>query len=218
MKSTTILVVDDHPIFAKGISQLLESQQGYSVVGTAPNRAEAMRLLEQHKPDLAIVDLNLGDEDGLALIEELKAASSTVKILVLSMHEERYYAERALRLGALGYVMKDMAINNVLDAIKTVLAGKVWLSESERERVFDFMRSGSTGKADGDRFATISSLSTRQLQIFKMIGKGSGTAEIAAKLNLSPKTVDTHKEHIKLKLHCPTSQSLRELAIQWVNN
>jgi two-component system, NarL family, response regulator NreC len=218
MKAVSILVVDDHPIFAKGITQLLESQAGYSVVGIAQNCADAMRLLREKKPELAIVDLNLGDEDGLALIEEMRAFSGEVKILVLSMHEERYYAERVLKLGALGYVMKDEAINSSLDAIKTVLSGKVWLSETERERVFDFLRSGPGATADGDRFASVSSLSTRQLQIFTMIGKGTGTAEIAAKLSLSPKTVDTHKEHIKLKLHCGTSQSLRELAIQWVNN
>ncbi|HKL87161.1 MAG TPA: response regulator transcription factor [Treponemataceae bacterium] len=218
MIRASILVVDDHPIFAKGLSDLLESQAGYTILGTAKNCTEALEILQAKRPDLAIVDLTLGDEDGLTLIKEMKEIYADLKILVLSMHEERYYAERALRKGARGYIMKEEAISNIFEAIKTILAGKIWLSVSERERLFESMSTGDFLQKKEAGFATVNSLSTRQLQIFKMIGKGGGTAFIAEKLNLSPKTVDTHKEQIKLKLHCATAQELRQFAIEWVNN
>ena len=217
MPNSTLILVDDHPIFTKGLAQLLEAQPCYEILGTAATREEALDLVGKKCPDLAILDLNLGEQDGLELIKDLKHIHKDIKILVLSMHDERYYAERALKNGARGYVMKEEAIANVLEAIKTVLSGKIWLSESERDRLFEYLSSGETLQKNNDKFATINVLSNRQLQIFKMTGKGFGTSEIAAKLNLSPKTVDTHKEHIKLKLHCNTSQELRQLAIEWVN-
>jgi two-component system, NarL family, response regulator NreC len=218
MPHASILLVDDHPIFVKGLAQLLESQQGYTIQGTALNRAAALCLIREKCPDLAIVDLNLGDEDGLDLIQDMKKIHPDLKILVLSMHEERYYAERSLRLGACGYIMKEAAIDNVFEAVKTVLGGKIWLSKNETDRLFEYMSIGDNRQNKNDRFASVHCLSTRQIQIFTMLGKGSGTADIAARLNLSPKTIDTHKEHIKLKLHCNTSQELRQLAIEWVNN
>lgn len=218
MPRVPILLVDDHPIFSKGFAQMLNSQPTYEVVGTAVNCQEAMGAVREKNPELVIVDLNLGDEDGLDLIRDIKQIKKNIKILVLSMHDERYYAERALRLGARGYIMKEEAIDNVFDAVKTILAGKIWLSSTERERLFEYMSSSDVPKAGDERFASIHCLSNRQLQIFTMIGKGMGPADIASHLNLSPKTVDTHKEHIKLKLHCNTSQELRQLAIEWGSN
>lgn len=218
MPVTNVLLVEDHPLFSKGLAQLIDAQPSYKVVAEAINSAQALELLEKTAPSLAIVDLNLGDEDGLNLIKDLKARSPDLVILVLSMHDERYYAERALRAGARGYIMKEEAGNKVIDAIKTVMAGKIWLSETERERLFDYMTGGNAIKEGKDWFASVSKLSDRQLQIFTLIGKGLGTVEIASKLNLSTKTIDTHKEHIKLKLHCGSSQELRQLAIEWVNN
>lgn len=212
------MIVEDHPLFSKGLAQLVESQSLYVVVGEATNGAEALSILAEKKPSLAIVDLNLGDEDGLELIKNMKAMNGDLAVLVLSMHDERYYAERALRAGARGYIMKEEAGAKVIDAIKTVMAGKIWLSERERERLFDSMTGGVPLREGKDWFASVSKLSDRQLQIFTFIGKGLGTVEIAAKLNLSTKTIDTHKEHIKLKLHCNSSQELRQLAIEWVNN
>lgn len=138
-------------------------------------------------------------------------------ILVLSMHDERYYAERVLKAGARGYIMKEEAGSQVIDAIKTVLTGKIWLSDAERQREEDNNISFD-GKKETSAEDNISSLSDRQLQIFTLIGKGLGTVEIAAKLNLSTKTIDTHKEHIKIKLHCNTSQELRQLAIEWTSH
>lgn len=218
MPHVSILIVDDHPIFLKGLAQLLESQSIYSVEGMAMNRGDALDLVRRIKPDLAIVDLNLGEENGLDMIKDMKAIQGDLKILVLSMHEERYFAERALRLGARGYIMKEEAISNVFEAIKTILSGKIWLSANERDRLFEYMSTSDIPQSGEGRFASVNRLSNRQLEIFTMIGKGVGTADIAMRLNLSPKTVDTHKEHIKIKLHCNTSQELRQLAIEWSNN
>ena len=193
-----VIIIDDHPLFSRGLSQLIETQKDYKVIGMAKDRNEALSLLDSTSPDLAIVDLNLGQEDGL----------------VLSMHDERFYAERALKAGAKGYIMKEEAETQVINAIKTVTGGDIYLSENEKNRLQEL----SEGKHDGnDRFDTISSLSDRQLQIFTLVGKGLGTVEIAKKLNLSIKTIDTHKENIKAKLHCASSAELRQMAIEWTN-
>jgi len=218
MAITKVMIVEDHPLFSKGLAQLIDAQSLYKVVGEAENGQTAMDILQKDKPKLAIVDLNLGDEDGLDLIKKLKAQDDQLLILVLSMHDERYYAERVLRAGARGYIMKEEAGTRVVDAMNTVVAGKIWLSDSERERLFDYMTGGDSMNQGEDWLASVNKLSDRQLQIFNLIGKGLGTIEIASKLNLSTKTIDTHKEHIKLKLHCGSSQELRQLAIEWASN
>jgi DNA-binding NarL/FixJ family response regulator len=208
-----ILIVDDHPLFSKGLAALIASRPEYSVVGEAAKLADAMAIVEKDKPALAIVDINLGEESGFQLITQLKAQHPEITILALSMYDERYYSERILRMGARGYIMKTEVPNKVLDAIKTVMAGKVYLSDTERERIFEAMTGENLrGK---DWTLSVRKLSDRELQIFTCIGKGLGTIEIANKYNLSTKTIDTHKEHIKLKLHCNSSQELRQLAIEW---
>ena len=215
---TAVMIVEDHPLFSRGLAQLIDAQSGFRVVGEAQNFEQALEILEKEKPELTVLDLNLGDEDGLELIKTLKSKDPEHVILVLSMHDERYYAERALRAGAKGYIMKEEAGDKVIDAIHTVMSGKIWLSEPERERLLDLSASGNSLTEGNDWFASIKKLSDRQLQIFTLIGKGLGTIEIATKLRLSPKTIDSHKEHIKLKLHCNSSQELRQLAIEWLNH
>jgi DNA-binding NarL/FixJ family response regulator len=133
------------------------------------------------------------------------------------MYDERYYSERLLRQGARGYIMKSANSDEVIEAIKTVMSGKVYLSESERERIFEAMTAETT-RGVKDWAYSLRKLSDRELQVFSLIGKGYGTIEIASKFDLSTKTIDTHKEHIKIKLHCNTSQELRQLAIEWSNN
>ena len=211
------MIVEDHPLFSKGLVSLIESRPEYSVIGEAANLSEARRIAETEKPELAIVDINLGDENGMDLIPWLKSQGPGIVVLVLSMYDERYYSERILRLGARGYIMKDEAGNKVLDAIETVMSGKVYLSDTERERIFDAM-TGESFREGKDWAMSVRKLTDRELQIFSLIGKGLGTIEVAAKLNLSTKTIDTHKEHIKLKLHCNSSQELRQLAIEWSNH
>jgi len=219
-----VIIVEDHPLFSKGLSSLIISQPPYMVVGEARNFSDAMELARNKKPHLAIVDLNLGNENGMDVISGLKQVDSKIKILVLSMHDERYHAEQVLQAGAHGYIMKEAAGDKVIDAIKVVMSGEIYLSAAEKERL-----SSGTGKTtgktagktevktareNGDPFNLLRNLTDRQLQIFSLIGKGLGTAEIAAKLNLSSKTVDAHKENIKTKIHCDSSQ-LRQLAIEW---
>jgi len=211
---TKVLIVEDHPLFSKGLASLIGNMQGYNVVGEAMNLSEAINIENREKPDLVIIDIDLGEENGLDLIPQLKTQNPEIVILVLSMYDERYYSERVLRLGARGYIMKDEAANKVLSAIQTVMSGKVYLSDTERERLMEVMTEENI-KGLNDWAISARKLSDRELQIFSCIGKGLGTIEIAAKFNLSTKTIDTHKEHIKQKLHCNTSQELRQLAIEW---
>ena len=210
----SVIIVDDHPLFSRGLAQLIETQKDYKVIGMAKDRNEALSLLDKETPDLAIVDLNLGQEDGLELIKDILIIHPHTKILVLSMHEERFYAERALKAGAKGYIMKAEAETQVINAIKTVTNGEIYLSDEEKIRIKELSRGSSE---TGNKFDTITTLSDRQLQIFTLIGKGLGTVEIASKLNLSIKTIDTHKENIKAKLHCASSAELRQMAIEWTN-
>ena len=213
----SVIIIDDHPLFSRGLSQLIETQKDYKVTGIAKNKTEAMEAITRTKPDLAILDLNLGQEDGLELIKDILFVSPETKVLVLSMHDERFYAERALKAGARGYIMKQEAESNVTSAINTVMNGEIYLSDKEKIRLEELTKEkGSPKKAEP--FDLISSLSDRQLQIFSLIGKGLGTVEIAEKLNLSIKTIDTHKENMKIKLHCSTSAQLRQMAIEWTKN
>ena len=209
MERTKVLIVEDHPIFSKGLASLIGSQQAFAVCGEAADRASAFAAYEKEQPDLVIVDLNLGGDDGLEVVKDIHTRNKDTAILVLSMHDEKYYAERALKAGARGYIMKEESSSKVLEAARTVLAGKIWLSEQEQKRM-DEMKDEQAGSLSG-----LSSLSDRQMQIFTLLGKGLGTIEIASRLNLSTKTVDAHKEHIKQKLACASSQELREMAVEW---
>ena len=216
MPVTRIIIVEDHPLFSKGLTALIICQPPYMVVGEARNLAGALELARTKDPDIAIVDINLGDEDGMAVIKTLKRVYPHIKILVLSMHDERYYAERVLQAGAQGYIMKEETGNKVLDAIKTVMSGKIYLSNTEQEQLLPFLH--KTNKENPDSYSLLRQLTDRQLQIFSLVGKGLGTLEIANKLSLSSKTVDAHKENIKNKLHCNSSQELRQMAIEWNNH
>lgn len=205
----TVLIIDDHPLFSRGLSQLIETQNNYKVTAIAKNHDEAIQMIKELSPDLAIVDLNLGQEDGLELIKDILSLKPETKVLVLSMHDERYFAERALKAGARGYIMKEEAESNVSTAINTVLQGNIYLSENEQKR---------QNQNKNEPSDIVSTLSDRQLQIFTLIGKGLGTAEIAEKLKLSIKTIDTHKENMKNKLHCESSAELRKMAIEWASH
>ncbi len=213
----TVIIIDDHPLFSRGLSQLIETQKIYKVIGMAKNRVEAVSMVDKLKPNLAIVDLNLGQEDGLELIKDILVIQPKTKVLVLSMHDERFYAERALKAGAKGYIMKAEAENQVINAIQTVMNNEIYLSENEKKRIKELSKNDKS-KDSEEPFDLISLLSDRQLQIFTLIGKGLGTVDIANKLNLSIKTIDTHKENIKIKLHCGSSAELRQMAIEWTSH
>jgi len=211
-----VLIVDNHPLHILGLSSLLDDFQKFNIIGTADNCEDALKLTEKERPKLVIIEIKLGKENGMNIISKIKAISPDTSILILTVNEERFYSERVLRLGARGYVMKTAPKEKIIEAITTVLDGKVFLSENERERIFQAM-TGENSRGSTDWAASYQKLSNRELQVFTLIGKGFGTIDIASKLNLSTKTVDTHKEHIKLKLHCTNSQELRQQAIEWSN-
>lgn len=213
MKQYRIVVIDDHAIFIQGLSLLIGGQRDFQVTGSATNAAAGETLIAEQKPDMAIIDLNLGDEDGLDLIKSVAEHFPETRILVLSMLQERYYAERSLAAGARGYVMKDAAADTLIAAMRTVLTGKIWLSDNEQERYIDSLFQPRSQKSP--RKNPLETLSNRQLQIFRMLGRGHSTPEMAQALSISTKTVDAHKEQLKKKLDCASAQELLRLAISW---
>jgi len=215
-KNIKVLIVDKQPLFIRGLVSLLKSAPNFKISGESTTIEKALEIAEKTKPDIAIVDINLGEENGLDLIPRLKIQNPSIFIMVLSMNDERYYSERILRMGVRGYIMKTETEDKVLEAIKTVAAGKVYLSNSEKERIFEVMTGENFHEAK-DWAMALRKLSNRELQIFALLGKGFGNLEMASKFNLSTKTIDTYKEHMKLKLHCNSTQELRQFAIEWTN-
>jgi len=209
-----VLIIDNYPLFIMGLSTLLEKANKFDIIGTTANCADALKIAEEEKPKLVLMEMRLGRENGLDLIPKLKLINPDVSILIISIHDERFYAERVLRLGARGYILKTEPADIIMDAVNTVLDNKVYLSESERNRIFQAMTEDSKSGIK-DWITSLQMLSDRELQVFSFIAKGLGTIEIASRLNLSTKTVDTHKEHIKIKLQCNTVQELRQKAIEW---
>jgi len=213
---TKVLIIDDHPIYSIGLSTILESSHKYNIVGITSNITEAVKITEKESPRLVFLEINLGKENGMDLILKLKSLNPQIIILVLTSSDERFYSERVLRMGARGYIMKTENAAKVIDAVNTVMEGKIYLSENERERVFQAITQENS-RGGKDWTMSLQKLSNRELQVFTLIGKGLGTIEIASMFNISTKTIDSHKEHIKLKLHCSTSQELRQMAIQWIS-
>jgi DNA-binding NarL/FixJ family response regulator len=207
-----ILIVDDHPLVRSGLRELISLQPDLEVCGEAADANEAMRLLDSKRPDLMIVDLSLKESSGLELIKRIKGRAADVKILVSSMHDESLYAERVLNAGALGYVNKQEAMDKVIEAVRHVLAGRVYLSSAMSDRM---LRRLTNDNQPPER-SPIETLSDRELEVFEMIGRGLKTSEIALRLHLSGKTVESHREHIKDKLRLKTGAELIRYSIQWV--
>jgi len=188
VKSISFLVVDDHPVFRQGLVALVQSDERYKVCAEAGSEAEALATLEQSVPDVALVDISLVGKNGLDLVRTLKAAHPDMLILIISMHDEVVYAKRALKAGARGYVMKQEAASVMLDAIKTVLSGKIYVSAAMRDR---FLESVFTKQREGE-MPSVERLSDRELEVLDLIGQGYGAADIAKLLNLSVKTVNAY--------------------------
>lgn len=205
-----ILIVDDHPLVRTGFAQLIGDTHDLKVCGEAADMATALKLVEILMPDLAIIDLSLSGGSGLDLIEHIKTRNINTLMLVASMHEESLYAERVLAAGARGYINKQEAPEKIIQAIRQVLGGKVYLSERMTERILNNMFKGRDEKRD------IDSLSNRELQVFEMIGQGIAPGKIAEQLNLSVKTIETYQAHIKKKLGLSSSHKLTHRAIRWV--
>ena len=208
-----IVIVDDHPLFRKGLEQLIHSDGAFAVCGEAGNAAESMDVIRKLNPDLAIVDLSLPGANGIELIKNIRAEFPNLPILVLSMHDESLYGLRALRAGANGYVMKHEAMANVVQAIREVFSGRPYLSPAMAAQVITkFAKKSPEGESDA-----VDRLSDRELEILELIGKGREVRQIANLLHLSPKTVETHRAHIKEKLQLKNAREVARFAVQWTD-
>lgn len=208
----TVLIVDDHPILRRGLAALIESESDLAVCGEAASCQAGLEAIREHQPDLLIVDLELKESHGLDLVKALQRSHPEIPALVISMHNEAVYAERCLRAGARGYVSKQQLDETVLVAIRHVLAGKTYLSQGLAGRL-------ATKYVDGkilDTDSALDTLSDRELQVFRLIGQGRSTRQIAKTLHRSIKTIESHREHIKLKLSIESSEKLAQRATQWV--
>ena len=210
MKSR-VIVVEDHPLLSDGLRQLIDKQPDLACVGIADNTSDAKRLVEQSKPDLMLLDLRLKSGDSLDLIKSLRVEHPDLKVLVLSQYDELIFAERALRAGASGYIMKENVANEVLRAVRKVLAGELYFSE----KVATALVQRSLREKPGASHVGLERLSDRELQVFQLIGASYGTREIAEQFHLSPRTVETHKEKIKCKLNLHSAAELKQFARKW---
>ena len=207
-----IVIVDDHPLFRKGLQELIHSDGSFAVCGEAGSAAEAMVVIRKLHPDLTIVDLSLPGANGIELIKNIRAEFPKLPVLVLSMHDESLYALRAMRAGADGYVMKHEAMANVVHAVHEVFNGRPYLSPAMAAQVITkFAHRQAEGEVDA-----VDRLSDRELEILELIGKGNEVRQIAKLLHLSPKTVETHRAHIKDKLDLKNSREVARFALQWL--
>jgi DNA-binding NarL/FixJ family response regulator len=206
-----VLIIDDHPIVRHGLARVIGDEPDLEVCGAAASPAEALHALVATDPDIVVLDLSLGDDSGLELLKSIKARRPELPILVLSMHDEAYYADRVLRAGAMGYVMKQESTAHVIGAIHQVLAGKVYLSESMAASMLTRMVGGKATEGG----SPVDSLTDRELQVLNLIGRGFGTRQIAELLRLSVKTVENYREHLKAKLKLQSSAELVRYAVRW---
>ena len=207
-----VLIVDDHPIFRFGLAGLITEQSHLEVCGHADSAPIALDSMRRLKPDLVLLDLSLRGTNGIELIKLMKAEEPTLPILVISMHDEAVFGLRALKAGALGYVMKAEAMNHVAEAISKVMQGKIYVSPKFGEKlIFKAVQSIESGTG-----SPVDALSDRELEVLHLLGKGHSTRSIAETLHLSVKTIETHRAHIKEKLGFPDSEDMVKFAIDWV--
>ncbi len=210
-KVRRVLIVDDHPIVRQGLRRLIDQEEDLSVCGEAETVREARTLIKELNPDAIIVDISLKQGDGIELVRDARAHYPTLPILVLSMHDETIYAERMLSAGANGYIMKQAASEQFLVAVRRVLEGGIYVSEAVGNSMIQKFASGGSYISSNP----IDRLSNRELQILHLIGKGSSTRETAEALNLSIKTVESHRQRIKRKLNLTTGAQLVQYAVNW---
>jgi len=208
-----IVLIDDHPIMRHGLAQLIRAEDGLDVIGEAGSAREGLEVVGKLKPDLAVVDLTLPDKNGLEVVKDIRAMHPSTQCIVLSMHDETLYGERALRAGARGYVMKEAAADHLVTAIHKVISGGLYVSESLNARMLEQVTGAARSKATG-----MDALTDRELEILALIGKGVATKIIAAQLSISARTVEAHRAHIKEKLGMTDGAALVRYAVQWVES
>ncbi|MEO7597771.1 MAG: response regulator transcription factor [Opitutus sp.] len=209
-----VFLVDDHPITRQGLVALINREHNLVVCGEADSAPTAIDQIQKLMPDIALVDVTLKTTSGIELMKHLKALRPEMPVLMMSMHDESLFAERALRAGAKGYIMKLESSATILAAIRRTLSGELYLSEKMREKMLHrLVKTGAT-----EVVYSIDSLSDREMEVFQLIGNGYGTRQIATRLNLSVKTIDSYREHLKLKLRLDCGTELVRHAIQWVKS
>jgi DNA-binding NarL/FixJ family response regulator len=212
-KKTQILIVDDHPVTRAGLSHLINHQPDMIICGEAESAAQAMDVLASSRPDLLLIDLTLPGKSGLELVKDVKAMRPDLLMLVVSMHDESLYADRVLRAGARGYITKHEGGEKLIKAIRHVLSGKIYVSESMSAHILEMFSGGQTAL---DR-SSIEKLSDREFEVFESLGAGLSSQQIAKKLHLSAKTVDAHRANIKTKLGMKTTAELIAYAARWMS-
>jgi DNA-binding NarL/FixJ family response regulator len=212
-EQTKIVIVDDHPFVREGLKQLLAGQTDFSLVAEASNVTDARSAIAGQKPDVAVVDLALGSDDGVDLVRWVRQEHPDVRVLVLSMQDEALYAERLLRLGVSGYVMKNVAGTDFLGALRKVARGQRHVSAAMGERLLSQVAKGRAPGTDED---PVGALTDRELEVFRLIGEGISTREISQRLDLSMKTVDAHRRHMREKLNLRSTSELIRYATRWV--
>lgn len=208
---TRVVVVDDHPAIVEALSDVIKTKMGFDLCGSAQNADEAFRLLVETEPDVAVVDIALGDAHGLDLVQNLRAQQPDLQVVIYSMYDESIYAERAIRAGATGYVMKSEPTQVVVEAIRSVARGEVYLSGRMASRMLSKLARGTTS---GPGYA-IDALTDREVAVFQLLGQGRGVQDIADQLHLSRKTVETYRRRAKEKLGFDSVAQLLQYAVQW---
>jgi len=206
-----ILIVDDHPMMRQGLSQLIGAEFDLNVCGEVENAERALDTIGALKPDLVLADISLPGKNGLELIKDFQAIQPGLPVLVISMHDESLYAERVLRAGGRGYIMKQEGGKKLMQAIRQVLGGKIYVSEKMSAAILETFSSRCTG-TEG---SPVEKLTDREFEVFQFIGQGKGTREIAEKLHLSVKTVEVHRVNIKSKLKLKSATELIHFAVRW---
>jgi DNA-binding NarL/FixJ family response regulator len=209
-----VFLVDDHPLVREWLSQLIQREDDLAVCGEAEDTQEAIEKIEQTKPDIVVADISLKNTHGLELVKDLQVRHPALPVLVLSMHDESLYAERVLRAGAKGYITKQEATKKILQAVRQVLSGQIYISEKMASRMVHKM---VLGRTDNQKSA-IERLTDRELEVFQLIGRGQGTRRIATDLHLGVKTVESYRARIKEKLKLEDGTQLLQHAIQWVHS
>jgi DNA-binding NarL/FixJ family response regulator len=213
-KKYRVLLVDDHPIVRQGLGLLIDREPDLQVCGEAEGAPTVFDAIEKLRPDIVVLDISLSGPDGLEILKEIRMKSGSLPILILSMHDEAIYAERSLRAGANGYIMKQEATEKVLVAIRRILQGEMYLSQRLTSTMLTQFVHGNSGA----KTSPIVNLTDRELEIFRLIGEGHSTRQIADELHLSVKTIESHQAHIKEKLALRSGRELVQHAIEWAVN
>lgn len=209
-----ILIVDDHPVLRDGLEGIITRKDGLTVCGKAGSVKEALAMVDETEPDMVLTDLSLPGRNGMELIKDLRTSHPELPVLVMSMHDELIYAERILRAGGRGYLMKEASAEQLLRAIARVLDGGVFVSET----VTDHFLQGMSGKSGEKPSFPLQRLTDRELEVFELIGRGKGNHEIARMLSISPRTVDAHRTHIREKLKLADGNELIRYSVRWIES